>query len=681
MGSRLVFDTESDELLKGATRMWIMCVYDLDTGEEEEYLEGDLRWKKRFDEADLVIGHNICGHDIPLLEKLFDYKLKKSTKVIDTMILSLVLDFGRFGEFQGRHGLFTWGEYLEDRKLEHEDWSQFSEEMRQRCRQDVLLNVKVYEQVIDEYVTLRAKAPQIQHYLAAEHAVAKWCGLATLYGWPFHKEKALKLKANLEAELQKAYDALSSKLGIKAVAKDKQGGEVVPKRMKYLKNGTYDSRMAAYFGIDPMEGLLEDDEKDFTFEGEFCRVEFVPLSLDSHADVKTYLFRHGWVPTEWNYKKDKETGRPTKEKSSPKITEDSLELLGGDGKLYPEFLTAKSRHAIVSTWIEEVDEEGNLHGDCFTIGTPSMRARHSIIVNVPSADSPWGRDMRELFTAKPGWKLLGCDSEGNQARGLAHYLNDPGFTDTLLNGDIHTYNANILDSVLQKMGVSWDDYIVEKDKAQVKGHLEAFMKKKGLSKTEFIELLRQSNRPSRQKLAKKLLAAVKRAAAKRILYAFLFGASGGKLWSYIFDTIDMEQGQQLKNGFTKAVPGFQALVDRLWKIYKGTSKYGPGYIHGIAGNRIYVDSTHKLLVYLLQSMEKATCSAACMLLMQWLEEEEIPYQPCIMMHDELDFLVPEEHAERACELGRLAFAEGPKLFGVEIMGGSGKIGNNWYEVH
>ena len=70
-----------------------------------------------------------------------------------------------------------------------------------------------------------------------------------------------------------------------------------------------------------------------------------------------------------------------------------------------------------------------------------------------------------------------------------------------------------------------------------------------------------------------------------------------------------------------------------------------------------------------------------MLLMQWLEEEEIPYQPCIMMHDELDFLVPEEHAERACELGKAAFAEGPKLFGVTIMGGSGKIGNTWYDVH
>src|SRR5690606_11173022 len=98
---------------------------------------------------------------------------------------------------------------------------------------------------------------------------------------------------------------------------------------------------------------------------------------------------------------------------------------------------------------------GLLHGSCFTIGTPSMRATHSIIVNVPSGDSRYGREMRELFGTLPGYTLIGCDSASNQARGLAHFLNNPEFTDTLINGDIHTYNANVLDSVLQSMGFDW----------------------------------------------------------------------------------------------------------------------------------------------------------------------------------------------------------------------------------
>jgi hypothetical protein len=51
------------------------------------------------------------------------------------------------------------------------------------------------------------------------------------------------------------------------------------------------------------------------------------------------------------------------------------------------------------------------------------------------------------------------------------------------------------------------------------------------------------------------------------------------------------------------------------------------------------------------------------------------------MHDEEDFMVPAEFAEQAAAIGKQAFVDGPKLFGVEIMDGDSKIGNNWYEIH
>jgi DNA polymerase I-like protein with 3'-5' exonuclease and polymerase domains len=264
------------------------------------------------------------------------------------------------------------------------------------------------------------------------------------------------------------------------------------------------------------------------------------------------------------------------------------------------------------------------------IGTPSMRARHNIIVNVPSTEAPWGKEMRALFTVPSGWAMIGCDSSGNQARGLAHYLGNEKFTDLLLNGDIHQYNADVLTSVLKNMGI---DHVV------------------------------------------------KRAQAKRILYAFLFGASGGKLWSYIFGAIETKKGKALKEGFLKAVPGFKNLIDKLETTYENTSERGEGYIPSIAGNRIYVDSPHKLLVYLLQSCEKATCSAALMLTVDRLEEAKIPYQPLIYYHDEIDFMVPEEYADQARLIGKQAFKDGPALFGISIMDGDGKMGKTWYDVH
>lgn len=643
--SRWLLDIECDDLLPKVTKMHIFGGYNFDTNEIRYWLEGDLSWQEEMDKATLVVGHNWRGYDEGVLLKLFGYRFKKHTKIHDTLIMSRVLNYRRFGS-EG-HSMEKWGDYFRYPKLPSPDFKVYSEEMQIYWERDIRLNMRIYDKVMQEFMALFEKEPKIQHYMRAEHAVSWWCTLAQIYGWPFDRQAGVNLYGKLEAQMELAHVALSDRLGLKTVPKDKSGGEVIVKKPKWVKSGAYDAHTANWFGIDPWSGY-EGEER--MVEGEFCRVEFLPLSLDSVADVKTFLYRNDWQPTEWNFKVDEETGK--KVKSSPKITEDSLEFLGGDGKLYVDFLTAKSRFGILKTWLSELTPDDTLHGDCHTIGTPSMRARHSIIVNIPSSEAAWGKEMRALFKCLPGWKLVGCDSASNQARGLAHYLNNPSFTDALINGDIHVFNAGILDSVLQNMGVNWTDFII----------------KSGVTADEKHTL--------EENIAKR-----KRAAAKRILYAFLFGASGGKLWSYIFGSPNDQKGKILKDGFTKSVPGFKALLEKLEKVYGATSRFGEGYIGGLAGNRIYVDSFHKLLVYLLQACEKATCSAALMLTMERLEEAGIPYRPCIMMHDEIDFQVPEQFAEQAAAIGKQAFVDGPKLFGVDIMDGDAKIGNNWLEVH
>ena len=620
---RFVFDIEADNLLDKVTVMWCIVLYDIDSQALHKFRPREDGWKPLLGNARMVIGHNILGYDLPALKKLFGFEIPKDCRVRDTLIMSQVLDYRRFGH--DGHSLRRWGEYLGFPKTPFEDFSRYSEDMLDYCEVDVLLNVRVHQVLIDELEELKVRAPKLPMYLKCEQAAASWCASASLGGWPFDIHEAQQLQLELAGELKKAYNALESKLGMKAVPKDKSGGVVISKEPKWVKSGAYDSHTARWFDVDPWSGF-EGEER--MIDGEYSRVTFEPLSLDSVTDVKIFLFRNNWVPTTYNTKRDPETGKF--KTTSPKITEDSLEFLGGDGKLYLEFLTVRSRFNIIKTWLANVDEDSMLHGDCMVIGTPSMRARHSIIVNVPGSDAAYGNEMRSLFRAHEGWALIGCDSAGNQVRGLAHYLGDPVFIDTLLNGDIHQYNADVLTNVLNGMG-------------------EAIV--------------------------------VKRSSAKRILYAFLFGASGGKLWSYIFGNIDPKKGNKLKNGFLKAVPGFQGLLDKLNRIFGSTSKIGPGYIPSLAGNRIYVDSTHKLLVYLLQACEKITCSAALMLIAERLEAEGIPYQPCIFMHDEVQFMTPKEYAERAGEIGRQAFIDGPKLFGVEIMDGESKIGLNWHDTH
>jgi DNA polymerase-1 len=665
-GTRFVYDIECNGLYFEATRMWILVAYDLDTKEIHYFLEGDLGWMNLFNNAKLVVGHNIIGYDNLVLKKLFNYEFPSTCNIHDTLLMSYVLNYRRFG--QEGHGLKRWGQELGSAKIEFEDFSQYTEEMKTYCIQDVNLNVMVYDFLRDELAVAADANEKIRLYLKVEHAVAKWCAKALAHGWPFDMEKALVLKDILEKELAEAEALLEPRLGykVKVHQGDKKKGVIDVKEPVWTKKGVYAAHTANYFEVNPFSGY-EGEERPIA--GSYVRVDIEALKLSSSDDVKLFLFRQGWEPTEYNTVWDPELKRHRE--TSPKITDDSLEFLDGDGKYYVNYKTALSRYGILKGWLENTDEHGFLHGDCFTIGTPSMRATHSIIVNVPASTSRYGKEMRELFGSMPGWTLIGCDSASNQARGLAHFLGDAEFTDTLINGDIHTYNANIIDSVLTEMGHDWNKHIIDKD--LTKPETPDIWSNYG-SKEEWLR--------SGSDSAIKEMAKVKRASAKRILYAFLFGASGKKLWSYIFGVQNSTEGNKLKNGFTKAVPGFKALMDKLEKIYASTKKKGYGYIPSIAGNRIYVDSFHKLLVYLLQSTEKITCGAACLLLMERLEAAGIPYIPAIMMHDELDFFVPDAYAKQAGEIGRKCFQDGPALFGVTIMdGGPAALGKNWYECH
>ena len=108
---------------------------------------------------------------------------------------------------------------------------------------------------------------------------------------------------------------------------------------------------------------------------------------------------------------------------------------------------------------------------------------------------------------------------------------------------------------------------------------------------------------------------------------------------------------------------------------------GTAWIPGLDGRKVFVDSPHKALNYLLQSAEAITCKAAVALLMKRLDEENIPWNPLIFYHDEVQFEVPEQYAEQAGAIAKMCFKEAPKQFGVMIMDGEAKIGDNWFDVH
>ena len=83
-----------------------------------------------------------------------------------------------------------------------------------------------------------------------------------------------------------------------------------------------------------------------------------------------------------------------------------------------------------------------MHGRVITNGAVTGRMTHQSpnMAQIPSVNSPYGDVCREMWTVDEGRRLVGADLSGIELRCLAHYMQDPEYTQEILDGDIHTKN-------------------------------------------------------------------------------------------------------------------------------------------------------------------------------------------------------------------------------------------------
>ena len=144
----IVFDLEGDGLYEDVTTLWCGCTKSSSRSDDYVFSNNDRGSIDIFInvlmEADVIVGHNILGYDLPVLDKLYGYKHKGV--VLDTLVLSRLLNPERIG----RHSIEAWGERFGVPKPKHEDWSKYSPEMLHRCREDVNINYRTLHHLLDE---------------------------------------------------------------------------------------------------------------------------------------------------------------------------------------------------------------------------------------------------------------------------------------------------------------------------------------------------------------------------------------------------------------------------------------------------------------------------------------------------------------------------------------------------
>lgn len=465
---QIVFDIEANGL--NPTQIWCVVMRDINANRthvcyEKKYFWDWLVTDKMEGDVEPVefIGHNILGYDIPVLEKLWDISFV-GHKLTDTLVMSRLAEPSR----QGGHSLESWGERLGCPKGEHSDWDNFSQDMVEYCKQDVRVNELVYQRLLRELAGFGNQS------LVLEGQVQRIISKQIENGWLVDQGKAFVLLAELKEKKMDLEERVHEKFKpLPTFVK-----EVTP---KVKKDGSYS-----------VVGLKFLGEQWETAVAPFSRLDYPEFNLGSRQQIGRYLQHFGWKPETFT------------EKGQPIVDEGVLNKVKGipEAELIGEYLMVQKRIAQIQSWLDAVQEDGRVHGYVNANGAVTGRMTHSSpnVAQVPAGNAPYGKQCREVWTVPTGYKLVGMDASGLELRMLAHYMNDKGYTNEILTGDIHTAN-------------------------QLAAGLET------------------------------------RNQAKTFIYAFLYGAGDAKIGSIVGGSA--RDGKRLKEKFLRNTPALRALRERV----------------------------------------------------------------------------------------------------------------------
>ncbi len=404
----LVFDIETDDLK--ATKIHCIVAQDVDTKEIFKFPPNKLKEGYAFlESANKLIGHNIVGFDIPMVEKFGGVKLGGKT-VVDTLVLSRLFNPIR----EGGHSLEVWGSKLGLPKIEFEDYQNYSTDMLNYCVRDVQLNTLVFEQLKKESKGFSKDSVDL------EHELARILKQQEVNGFLFNDKEAELLLADLREKMgnieREVHEVFKPKMiDLKEVKpKLKQDGTL---SKQGLTDEEYEERVKT---------------KDIT---PFMRRKLQEFNLGSRKQIGEYLVEFGWKP-----KKFTPIGQPmVDERTLANIKEIP------EARLIAKYLLLQKRIAQIDSWFEAQEDDSRVHGFVIPNGTITGRMAHRNpnMAQVPSLKSPFGKECRSCWIVPEGYKLVGIDASGLELRMLAHYMKDEEFTNEIINGDIHTFNQKL----------------------------------------------------------------------------------------------------------------------------------------------------------------------------------------------------------------------------------------------
>lgn len=609
-------------MLENLTRIWTIQIGDADTDEVTIYADQPgyppLReGAERLAKADHTVFHNGWGFDFWVINRFFPGTLQIE-QMFDTLVGARLMN-----PEEEDNSLAAWGRKMGVFKGEYTgDFQSFTPELVTYAKQDIVVGRLLYRKVWD---AIKDWGSSVRTEMLFAYCMA----LQEQNGFRLDVPMAQELDAEFRGELAKELDALRDVFPARWVAERKRG-EIVVK----TPTANYRSR-------------------NETKDAPFCPVKLEVFNPGSRAQVASRLQALGWKPERFN--KD----------GTAKVDDDILASLPYPeaARLTPYYAIKKKLEQISdgkSAWLKWVKPDGTVHGRVNTVGAASGRCSHSS----PNMAQVNKKDLRMRAVWKPtrpGWKLVGCDGEGLQARALAHFLaryDGGSYAQKIVSGnkklktDEHASNLQVLPILKAAYDLPFED------------------KRYGKA----------------------------RDGAKTCLYCVLFGGQDPKLGRTVKEAArevgftipkvsDKALGAEARKALFRAIRGFEDLA----KALRATIEE-KGYLRGPDGRHVRIRSKHSALVFLMQAVEAAAMKLAMVIFHfekapanGWVYGQDFAY--CANVHDEAQLEARPELAgtNEDSPIGA-AFAacitEAGERLGLRCpLAGSYAVGDAWAATH